>query len=112
LSCAGEAIVAFAGLMLSRDAVAAPNAGEVGALYVHPEWWRRGVGRRLLDASLAFLQQQGFTEAILWTLEDNASARAFYEAEGWIDDGGRQPLDAGRPIAPLTEVRYRKTIAR
>ena len=111
VACADKVVIAFARLLPSRDAGAAPGAGEVGALYVHPDRWRHGVGRVLLKASLDLLQQQGFTEATLWTLEHNASARAFYEAEGWADDGARQPLDVGRPgIAPLTEVRYRKRI--
>jgi len=87
------------------------EVGEVGALYVHPDWWRRGVGRVLLDASLAFLREQGYGVATLWALEDNARARAFYEAEGWHDDGGRQQLELDLPGVNLPEVRYRKVIA-
>ena len=64
----------------------------------------------LLSASLAYLEQQGFTVATLWTLEDNVGARAFYEAEGWHDDGGRQLLEVDRPLPKLTEVRYCKAI--
>jgi len=111
VACADDAVVAFARLLPSRDAGASSSVGEVGALYVHPDWWRHGVGHVLLKSSLDLFQLQGFIEATLWTLEYNARARAFYEVEGWSDDGGRQPLDVGRPgIAPLTEVRYRKRI--
>ena len=111
VACIDEKVVAYAGLTPSRDADADPETGEVGALYVHPDCWRRGVGRVLLDASLTFLQQHGYAVATLWTLEDNANARAFYETQGWTDDGGRQQLEIDLPGVNRTEVRYRKVIA-
>ncbi len=112
VACIDDRIAAYARLTPSRDADASPEeVGEVGALYVHPDWWRRGVGRILLDASLAFLREQGYGVATLWALEDNARARAFYEAEGWHEDGGRQQLELDLPGVNLTEVRYRKVIA-
>jgi len=111
VACIDNQIAAYARLTPSRDADASPGeVGEVGALYVHPDWWRRGVGRVLLDASLAFLREQGYAVATLWALEENARARVFYEAEGWQDDGGRQQLDLDLPGVNLTEVRYRKAI--
>jgi GNAT superfamily N-acetyltransferase len=112
VACIDDRIAAYARLTPSRDADASPGeVGEVGALYVHPDWWRRGVGRVLLDASLALFRQEGYSVATLWALEDNARARAFYEAEGWHDDGGRQQLELDLPGVNLTEVRYRKVIA-
>jgi GNAT superfamily N-acetyltransferase len=112
IACIGDQIAAYARLTPSRDADASPGeVGEVGALYVHPDWWRRGVGRTLLNASLDFLAKQGYSIATLWTLEVNARARTFYEAEGWQEDGGRQQLELDLPGVNLTEVRYRKVIA-
>jgi hypothetical protein len=64
----------------------------------------------LLGAALDFLASQGFTEAILWVLEGNHPARAFYAAEGWTDDGGRQAPDNAEPR--LVEARYRKLIGK
>jgi RimJ/RimL family protein N-acetyltransferase len=50
----------------------------------------------------------GFGSAMLWVLEDNARARAFYEAAGWRPDGGRQ---LERIISTdLYEVRYAKSL--
>ena len=45
-------IVGFSALGPSRDADADPNTAEVGAIYVHPEKWKKGIGRALLSASL------------------------------------------------------------
>jgi GNAT superfamily N-acetyltransferase len=112
VACIDDRIAAYARLTPSRDADASPGTvGEVGALYVHPDWWRRGVGQVLLDASLALLRERGYAVGTLWALEDNVRARAFYEAQGWHDDGGRQQLELDLPGVNLTEVRYRKVIA-
>jgi GNAT superfamily N-acetyltransferase len=111
VACIDDSVVAYSGLMPSRDADAERGStGEVGAIYVHPDWWRKGLGAVLLNASLQFLANQGFSAATLWAMEEKRRARAFYEAEGWTDDGGRQQLDMDFPGINLTEVRYRKAI--
>ena len=75
-----EAIVGFASIGSARDDDA---AGEVYAIYVVPEAWGTGAGHALMQESLRRLQQEGYEQAILWVLEDNPRARAFYEREGW-----------------------------
>ncbi len=52
-----------------------------------PEWWGLGVGRDLLDSATTHLVASGFSEAVLWVLEKNLRARAFYEKHGWSQDG-------------------------
>jgi RimJ/RimL family protein N-acetyltransferase len=87
------------------------DAGEVAelyAIYLDPERWGRGYGRELIVAAEAAMAGLGFGSAMLWVLEDNARARAFYEAAGWRPDGGRQ---LERIISTdLYEVRYAKTL--
>jgi RimJ/RimL family protein N-acetyltransferase len=53
---------------------------------------------------LAALAGYGFRHAVLWVFEENARARAFYQRQGWRDDGVRKVLGIGgdRPL----EVRY------
>lgn len=55
---------------------------EISMLYVVPQHWRQGIGRRLLRAALAWHEEQGRSSAALWVLAANARARAFYEAQG------------------------------
>ena len=91
LACAGRA----------RDHDVAESAGELYALYVDPESWGQGHGRELDAAARAHLRSALFTSAVLWVLEANAGARAFYEHCGWQADGCR------RDHAGAVAVRYR-----
>ena len=92
---------------VSRDADAGPSIGEIWALNVHPDTWRRGVGRELVAYALERLRQAPFAEATLWTFRDTPRSRAFYEALGFEADGAMQRREAsGRTI----EVRYRMAL--
>jgi ribosomal protein S18 acetylase RimI-like enzyme len=42
------------------------GTGELLALYVDPDWWRRGIGRALIQEARARLARQGFQDAGLW----------------------------------------------
>jgi GNAT superfamily N-acetyltransferase len=58
------------------------------AMAVAPEARRRGLGRRVLRALLAWGRAQGCERAYLVVVERNAPARALYEAEGFVEAGG------------------------
>ena len=71
-------------------------------LYVVPERWRSGLGSALHDLALERLRERGCREAKLWTLEENWTARRFYEKRGWTLNGETRivpfppnPLDVG-----------------
>ncbi len=87
-----------------RGEDAAPEIGELAAIYLAPEHRGRGVGRLLLDAAERRLAERGFAEVRLWVLEDNTSAQRFYRGAGWAPDGLRQTYDVGG--AALPELRY------
>ena len=55
---------------------------ELHALYVHPDWWGRGVGQALLERAHTLLAET-CDEATLTVLVGNARARRFYERNGW-----------------------------
>jgi ribosomal protein S18 acetylase RimI-like enzyme len=83
--------------------------GEVFAIYVDPTHWGRGLGRDLLAAGEQSLFEAGHQKALLWVLDGNTRARAFYERQGW---------SLGKPIrieaiggVDVTEVRYEKPLA-
>jgi GNAT superfamily N-acetyltransferase len=52
-------------------------------LYVLPSSQGSGVGTALHDFALERLRARGAPEAKLWTLEENWTARRFYEQRGW-----------------------------
>jgi ribosomal protein S18 acetylase RimI-like enzyme len=101
---AGE-IVGFVSVGAASD----PGSdGELYALYVHPDHWGRGVGRRLITAGEERLLELGHRHAILWVLEDNPRARRFYELAGWKFDGTTRPIEIFGIEVP--EVRYEKRL--
>lgn len=58
------------------------NSGELFAIYVLPEWQRKGVGRRLWQRAIEHLRSLGAPEMIVWVLAANEPARRFYERQG------------------------------
>jgi GNAT superfamily N-acetyltransferase len=76
-------------------------------LFVVPEHWGAGVGSALHDLALERLRAMGTTEARLWTLADNPSARPFYERRGWTTTGATRV--APFPPNPL-EVEYARPV--
>ncbi|MGH7809997.1 MAG: GNAT family N-acetyltransferase [Candidatus Binatia bacterium] len=102
-------IVGFSALGRSRDADANPNTAEVSAIYVHPEKWRKGIGRALLSVSLDQIRQRKFDQVTLWVLEANQRARIFYESFGFIQDGAVQDDDQWKNFI-VRELRYRRDL--
>jgi len=85
-----------------------PSVGEIHAIHVASEERGRGVGWRLLDAAVAALRGHGLRRAILWVVEDNSTARAFYERQGWVWDGTllERPLGGFADFPSVVECRY------
>ncbi|PXY25209.1 hypothetical protein BAY59_24660 [Prauserella coralliicola] len=81
-----------------------PTLGDLYALYLSPDVWRRGIGTRLHAAALDRLRSCGFAHAGLWVLSGNERALRFYHRHGWIDTG-RTQLDRGPGGAELHERR-------
>jgi GNAT superfamily N-acetyltransferase len=104
-----DAIVAFAatGPPLVLDDRADPTLGDLYALYLDPEVWRRGIGTLLHSAALDRLRSCGFTHAGLWVLDANERARRFYKREGWTDTG-RTQFDHGPGGVELHERRFQR----
>lgn len=101
----GGTIVGFAGVGASREE---EGVGELYTIYVDPDHWGTGAGRRLIARAEDSLRASGFAEAMLWVLEGNARAERFYRAAGWEHDGGHKVDDLQG--AEVTELRYRKPL--
>lgn len=104
VACEGERVVGFCSTIPSRDHDAGDSL-EISALYLDPDCWRRGHGRRLCAAALCLARTRGCGSVTLWVLEDNLRARKFYESSGFHADGAvKSEVRAG---FLLKEVRYR-----
>ena len=60
------------------------SCGEIVSIYLLPEYIGKGIGSQLIRACIDELEYLGFSEILLWVLEDNHRARRFYEKHGFI----------------------------
>lgn len=58
------------------------HSGEIYALYLHPDFWRQGIGTALIKHGARTLKEQKHGAICLWVLDANGRARAFYEKMG------------------------------
>ena len=98
----GGEIIGFAGGGPEREGDQVYR-GELYAIYLLEAHQRRGVGRRLACAVARGLLSTGLDSMLLWVLEDNHSARRFYESLGGVPVG-RKTIEIGG--AALIEVSY------
>jgi ribosomal protein S18 acetylase RimI-like enzyme len=59
--------------------------GEIYELYLRPEYQGIGLGSRLFKAAKARLADHGLRGLVVWALEDNHNALAFYAGNGGRD---------------------------
>ena len=71
-------------------------SAEIMAIYVHPDYWGQGCGRRLLQQAAQHLKEKKHGGMCLWALDKNKRACGFYEKMGgqrcgkqMIETGGR-----------------------
>ena len=107
-----DAVVGFAatGPPLVAADRADPTLGDLYALYLVPDVWRRGIGTQLHAAALDRLRSCGFTRAGLWVLDTNERALRFYSRHGWTDTG-RSQLDPGPGGIELHERRLHRDLS-
>jgi len=60
---------------------------EIWRVYVHPSHWNKGIGSLLLNWGVKELKSRGHAKIALWVLEENLSARGFYEKNGFYSNG-------------------------
>jgi ribosomal protein S18 acetylase RimI-like enzyme len=81
-----------------------PGVRELYAIHVDPDFVGTGVGRLLMADALRHLGAR----AVLWVLEGNTRARAFYEKGGWEPDGETREAPMGGDVT--YQLRYTRKI--
>ena len=79
-----------------------PESGEIGALYVLPEYQGNGYGKQLMSFAIAGLKGRGFHNIIVWTLKDSVQSNTFYQKCGFQPEGATRNLN----ITNSPAVRY------
>ena len=88
-----------------RDNDSTHETGEIYGLYLVPDLWGTGYGRKLWEGILKQLQSR-FSIATLWVLQKNRRARGFYERIGFECDNRVKEISLYD--IKLSETRYRK----
>ena len=94
-----EQVVGFSNAGGNRS-VEYAHDGEVVAIYLFEEHQGRGIGRRLLQASINRLAADGFRQMLVWVLADNHACR-FYERMGGQVIGEKMTEIGGKALKEL-----------
>jgi GNAT superfamily N-acetyltransferase len=69
-----------------------PGRMQLLAMWVDPDYRRRGVARALMNQAVRWARDRQAREVILWVADQNGAAGRLYEQMGFRPTGGRQPL--------------------
>ena len=97
LACEDDTVLGSAYGLLERDR---REAGRVGGMWVAPAARRRGIGRALLHAVMAWARGRHLTHLGLWAPAHSPAAVALYRQSGFRETGRRGPL----PHHPTLEI--------
>jgi ribosomal protein S18 acetylase RimI-like enzyme len=91
------------GMVFARCGTRPEEAARIGGMWVHPGCRRRGVGRRLLERAMNFLELSGQKRVGLWATAANADVLRFYEKAGFRPTGATSTLRPGSDV-PIVEM--------
>ena len=75
--------------------------GEIANVAVHPDFWRQGVGRALVQTALDKAAELGFPRVMLEVRASNEAAQTLYRSFGFEEDGRRRAYYANGEDAIL-----------
>ena len=74
-----------------RDGDMPANTGELCGFYLDPDYIGKGYGRKAMDWVKQELFSRGYDTVVLWVLDENRSAKRFYEKSGFAPEGAVKP---------------------
>jgi len=89
------------------DNVFASEISDLEQIYLHPDYYRQGIGTRAMDFAYNTALSSGKTVMIVWVLAENTAAIKFYKKCGFIADGEEKQREYGKV---LTIIRMRKSL--
>lgn len=79
---------------------------EIWRIFIIPDYWGKGMGKKLMDWALVELFQKNYKNISLWVIEDNLRARSFYESLGYYHDGTTRIINVGKELKDLRYVKH------
>jgi ribosomal protein S18 acetylase RimI-like enzyme len=104
-----EEVAGFASLGPEDGREEESDVGELYAIHLDPDCWGRGIGGQLFDAVVAALRGEGYNEAVLGVVPENARARSLYDSRGWRPDGAERQERSSALPSPTSAIACRST---
>lgn len=86
------------------------NVAELVAINILPEYWRMGLGFKLVDHVVNVCRQKSWDSLYLWVVKENSRAIGFYESMNFKFDGVEK-VDNKLTGDNLCEIRYVKILS-
>jgi len=97
--------VGILGLGLPRDLDLSDDYSELFAIYLHPDYYRQGIGTQAMRFAFDKAVRMGKTLMSVWVLAKNENAIRFYEKCGFTADGRTQTLNYGRELRVIRMIK-------
>lgn len=91
----------FMDIAPSGDDDAGDDIYELHGLYLHPDYYRQGIGTQAMQFAFAKAHDIGKAAMTLWVFAENTPGVRFYEKCGFAADGGVQTLECGKPMKAI-----------
>ena len=91
----------------SMDADALDNWYELQFIYLHPHYYRQGIGTQAMAFACDIARSLNKKTMVVWVLEENINSTKFYEKCGFLADGKTSERKYGKVV---NCVRMRKDI--
>ncbi|GHV12856.1 GNAT family N-acetyltransferase [Clostridia bacterium] len=85
----------------SRDDDADNDTYELHGIYLHPDYFRQGIGTQAMRFAFDKARSIGKTVMTLWVFAENTNSVSFYEKCGFAADGNTKTLDCGKSVKAI-----------
>ncbi|MCL2286927.1 MAG: GNAT family N-acetyltransferase [Firmicutes bacterium] len=83
----GSKVVGIMRVALPQDDDVDDAVYELHYIYLHPDYFRRGIGTKAMKFAFDIAKSKGKTVMYVWVISDNVNSIRFYEKCGFIPDG-------------------------
>lgn len=80
---------------------------ELHGIYLHPDYYRHGIGTQAMEFALNKARSIGKTDMTVWVFAENTNAINFYEKCGFTADGATKTYNCGKEMQCI---RMKRTI--
>ena len=101
--------VGIMGIDSPKDDDADDSYYELGTIYLHPDYFHKGIGTQVVNFAFVQAQKLGKKFMNVWVFAENANSIKFYEKCGFIADGKSKILERGKPVECI---RMKKDLSR